>query len=131
MSKIKHTPAPWMLELPTPAEEDGGPDYDDPACREDLCIRMASALRDEDGNTPGSYFSAHLITLGEDMLPGQDPEMVANAYLIAAAPDLLAALKAALGFEGNLNGDERIAIGMAAISKAEGSALQASGREKP
>ena len=68
----KHTPGPWAIETVKRLIGDSKETYDS------LCVTFASPLR------------AKLICeLGADTLP-DNPQ---NARLIAAAPDLLAALK--------------------------------------
>lgn len=78
-----HTPPPWEVT----EDEDGH------------TIRMGSALA-----TPNDYEVQHVVTYdhglteeeaaGEEAQRRQLAEARANAYLIGAAPDLLAALKA-------------------------------------
>lgn len=77
----KHTPGPWECVW---SEDDGH------------VIRMSSALGGANG-----YESHHCIEYQHGLYPDdgdQFKEAKANARLIAAAPDLLAALKALLSF---------------------------------
>lgn len=99
----QHTPGPWAV--------DAGPH--DARGRRHLCIRpgqtgwLIASLRDEPGWGEGD--------------PSQRAE--ANARLIAAAPDLLAACIEALGMLpdcDNAHADVVMALIEAAIAKAEG-----------
>jgi hypothetical protein len=59
-----------------------------------------------------------------------DQILVANARLIAAAPDLLAALKGLLAIEADsMDGEERIEAARSAIAKADGIAAQSANGE--
>jgi hypothetical protein len=49
-------------------------------------------------------------------------EQTANVLIIAAAPDLLAALRLALPWLENRSNDEMVAVARAALAKAEGKA---------
>jgi len=111
----EHTPGPWKAE----GDLDGvREDY-----REDRCIVTADF--DYDART-GSIIG---------VLRGHGPELRANARLIAAAPDLLEALKGLFqncsmihklwGAHCNREeADAAIAAARAAIAKAEGTAHQ-------
>jgi len=80
--EMAHTPGPWVVHLPKPIDEqeDDGDGQ--------IAIHMGTRIK-----SPGYYRLAHEIVLGEGMEPGQNPEMIANAYLIAAAPDMYEALR--------------------------------------
>lgn len=84
MSETTHTPGPWQLVKQE--GEDWGVD---------LVVRMGDAI-----DSPGAHDAAHAFTYYEGLEPeGQDEEWVgkvlANAHLIAAAPELYDALAAA------------------------------------
>ena len=76
MSCREHTPGPWHLEI----NENSG----------DAEIVMGSALKDR-----GCYQPGHVVTLYPEMSEEYDDpnraELLANASLMAAAPDLLTA----------------------------------------
>lgn len=101
----EHTPGPWTV-VPDPDEEGrlleiSAPCHEHPDCAKTIVFGSRSSLRSSTG-----------------------PNTMANAYLIAAAPDLLAALRAILtdspetGFTGLTLENARAAH--AAIAKAEG-----------
>jgi hypothetical protein len=131
--KSTHTPGPWRAD--TYQNESNGvwnvtvnTDYPPALCNEARSIAVMT----------GSYYTAP----GEFHEPNALPVNQANARLIAAAPDLLAACKALIGYAEsdlrNLESDaangvedaqefydscrESIAAGYAAISRAEGGA---------
>jgi hypothetical protein len=89
----KHTPLPWVLVLPLDISDDEfeslTPSDQNKAGL--VAIHMATRLE-----YTGVYRSAHEIVLGEDMRPGEDPEMEANAALIVRAVNSHAELVAAL-----------------------------------
>ncbi|WP_213881255.1 hypothetical protein [Pseudomonas sp. dw_358] len=79
MPEIKHTPGPWVVEVDTWGT-----------------TSVKSANEEDLQEWPIEYFLAEKIgghIYGEDF--GDFSEVQANAKLIAAAPDLLAALKQA------------------------------------
>lgn len=79
---MKHTPGPWKTE-----EHDH---------RFTIVAPWSETLRAGSSNTFGSYLGAHICEIeycsSENAVPTRD-QAEANARLIAAAPDLLAALK--------------------------------------
>jgi hypothetical protein len=111
MSKAKHTPGPWIV---------GDQRRRDPGC---ILIHTSSGE---------SIASAWNLMRPDGS--GPDTPMEANARLIAAAPDLLAACKSAMELLDGLGGadvlgdffaaraDDESAKLMAAIAKAEGGA---------
>ena len=109
MSKAKHTPGPWRL-------------FDEiaPSGRYKKTVRWLTIHADE---TDGECIAE---VTGDDL---SDDERIANAHLIAAAPDLLEAAKAMDAAEvramrgGRGNGisyAEAVRMNRAAIAKAEG-----------
>jgi hypothetical protein len=105
MKTTNHTPGPWAVETAKRFIGDSEETYDS------LCVTFASPLR------------AKLICeLGADALP-DNPQ---NAHLIAAAPDLLSALRFLFADYIAIQGDQLtgssvpIEIAQAAILKAEG-----------
>lgn len=105
MTTTNHTPGPWAIETVKRTIGDSKETYDS------LCVTFASPLR------------AKLICeLGADTLP-DNPQ---NAHLIAAAPDLLSALRFLLADYVAINGEtltgSSVPADMArdAIAKAEG-----------
>jgi hypothetical protein len=101
MSGVKHTPGPWFLE-----------GYWDVKSKFDLGGWVSS-------NPPAG---CPIFQLEPSV--GTAEEIVANARLIAAAPDLLAALKTLCAAYDACNGDDHpaYALARAAIAKAEGGA---------
>jgi hypothetical protein len=103
--KARHTPGPWSL-----------PHFAEP----DVNCECGYVLTD---NLMGAVCTVHASGKGNDWTRhGDNPkfaEAVANARLIAAAPDLLAALKLAQTIIGHPD-DEGSKIIAAAIAKAEG-----------
>jgi len=105
MKTTNHTPGPWAIETVKRTIGDSKETYDS------LCVTFASPLR------------AKLICeLGADTLP-DNPQ---NANLIAAAPDLLSALRFLLADYVAINGETLTGssvpadMARAAIAKAEG-----------
>ena len=100
MSTAKHTPGPWQARWQDPI------DVDD-------CARIAIETAPDAGDIAG----IHHATRGEDE---------ANARLIAAAPDMLAALQRIAEYPRQRNDELSIAgaraIAAAAIAKATGEA---------
>lgn len=74
----KHTPGPWEVE------------FDEGGWGEGHTIRMASAIE-----SPHAHRTHHRIEYEHGLLPGDKgfEEAQANAHLIAAAPELLDALR--------------------------------------
>jgi hypothetical protein len=103
MAEAKHTPGPWLFEP-----------------------HNGYGAKDPDGEPwPFGYIStAHPSPIFELSTPLVFPheELVANARLIAAAPDLLAACQAVLGEWRDGYGLDCIEQLRAAIAKAEGRA---------
>jgi hypothetical protein len=99
---VKHTPRPWTVE-----ESDDGHE-----------IRMASRSK-----TPGYYQPQHCVRWDHGLDWEDDAkqyaEAVANVHLMAAAPDLLNALKAVMADKTTLSTRVR-GILEAAIKKADG-----------
>lgn len=94
---MSHTPGPWNMEFDC---DDGG--------RRFFCI-----LADN-----GTLEGGNIILDGVDIEGETEAEQMANAMLIAAAPDLLDALKEIIS---GWVGWERVEeIARAAIAKAEG-----------
>jgi hypothetical protein len=79
MSETKHTPGPWEVE------------FDDSDHSEGHIIRMGEAI-----DSPGYHKTHHRIQYDHMLYPGDKGfgEAHANARLISAAPDMLAALRA-------------------------------------
>lgn len=97
MTEAKHTPGPWVT--------DGG-------------AYVQALFHPTDGGKPFYRTIAHT---GQPLV--QPPEMGANSNLIAAAPDLLAALKIAAGWGyGQPPSSYEEEIVQKAIAKAEGRA---------
>lgn len=102
----KHTPGPWSIEDPM------GPE-------------IISIVR---GNDPQSWIDiAQIGTVGEGGDDRRYLEHMANAHLIAAAPELLEALETLLGDYEAMLGDgvcmnppQQAVIARAAIAKAKG-----------
>jgi hypothetical protein len=107
----KHTPAPWVLKI-RPAEHD-----DNVTVAE---IEQPRSVKYR-GAVTRMQSAEHIYGIGRD-------ELIANARLIAAAPDMLEALKGLLAdiqdYQriNNLGGDDNHwqAMARAAIAKAEG-----------
>ena len=111
MTQTAHTPGPWWIEPVGTIrnDADGNPRYD-----------LPRIVRFGDGH---SICKAHLIG-------GNDPDQaLANARLIAAAPDLLEALEAmieewidyaTLNNLGDPGAKHNIKLARAAIAKAKG-----------
>jgi hypothetical protein len=97
---MKHTPGPWIVddyETPDVIAEDGSV-----ICHVNCCDDFPCIGEDND--------KAQMAAL--------EAELKANASLIAAAPDLYAALKALCDLEDH--DDLLVQAGLAAIAKAEG-----------
>lgn len=101
MSQSKHTPAPWTIGDITSTSPGNG-----------LAGRLAASI----------HHSANLShplarVAARDDLDAE--EVLANARLIAAAPDLLAQLKHAIHWHDQLTAED-VARYMAVVDKAEG-----------
>ncbi len=103
--RAKHTPGPWVLEILQ--------GYDSFDCPVDSDVEITAA--------DGKHIHSHDLGYRDDT----DEEIKANARLIAAAPDLLDALKALtdrMSLYAGHHDDELTKIGRAAIAKATGEA---------
>jgi hypothetical protein len=116
--KTRHTPGPWKVSDKMMT--------DDMICRHDAigawlhsrrCIEGAGKLlANAESNEPiGPVYNG-----GHPQVASRD-EMLANARLIAAAPELLDALRLVLAHDGALTGADWETI-RAAVDKAEGGA---------
>lgn len=103
MIKASHTPGPWRID-----DEDA----------DEINIIGHPEWRCSRNGVYGEWDVATVADLGFDF-EGGGPEALANARLIAAAPDMLAALKLISGMDIY---HEALAIVDAAIAKAEGRA---------
>jgi hypothetical protein len=111
--QARHTPGPWEVEL----------------CRDDPDEAFASVDVDEGGPCGGGWQIAKCYS-GQEQQPPDDLDeacwvaTVANANLIAASPDLLAACEAAVAHFENIpttrEEDPIFAALRAAIAKARG-----------
>lgn len=98
---LQHTPGPWIANQYEDGDPDGGPNG------EFYFDGTFSALRRD-----GDDYRLEDVSLTDE----------ANARLIAAAPDLLAALRALLSQQPNyMAKSEEVAMARAAISRAEAS----------
>jgi hypothetical protein len=100
MSEAKHTPGPW-IDFPAPVINSVPMRFGD-------CIIGQQV-----------WAATTRICLVEEQNVGPEQEL-ANARLIAAAPDLLAALKEAVAHYRSYNLGEYIPVIEALIAKAEG-----------
>lgn len=106
MSEVKHTPGPWTLET----------------------VRTSSGLCHKIGPFPWKTGKENHACIYDDYPShGSDgtPELLANAHLIAAAPEMLEALIRALNYIENTEGEFGSILSSgeacrAAIEKAEG-----------
>jgi len=112
-----HTPVPWEYVVDDDGETIGAA----------IIIRMGTHLRGRNGWEPQHRIEYQVSAPDES--PEQFAEAEANARLIAAAPDLLAALKAlVVGVErddnpsdqGHCEHSDEMNAARAAIAKAEG-----------
>jgi len=109
----QHTPGPWFVNHPFSVEARLEPEF-----------ALPEGLASIDAPEGNHWGLAHVVVRMVDDTQ-ESPELVANARLIAAAPDLLAALKEAhAALRHHPGGDTRsgyeITRASAAISKAEG-----------
>jgi hypothetical protein len=102
-NQVSHTPGPWQAELPR--RNDAHMCRITTAWEQNNCYLQLGQTWDPEH--PVSYVGLSRM------------ECIANARLMAAAPDLLAALKAIDALPSELAG-EAWAIARAAIAKAEG-----------
>jgi hypothetical protein len=118
VEKTKHTPGPWKVSDKMMTDE--------MVCRHDTLGAWVHSRRHIEGagkllataqsNEPiGTGYNG-----GHPQVESRD-EMLANARLIAAAPELLDALRLVLAHDGALTGADWTAI-RAAVDKAEGGA---------
>jgi len=91
-NSCRHTPGPWKFD------------------------RKGRRIVDADGE----YVAPATLSRYHD--DRTDPEAIANARLIAAAPDLLAALRDLVNFTAQHNQGKYVMAARAAIAKAEGGA---------
>ena len=108
MSEIKHTPGPWETRGTLPGKSGAAIDIHG----DGVWVGSANGNHNTKGSRPTAGF------------PGND-EGNANARLMAAAPELLVALKKALYCIClDANREESIEISKAAIVKAEGETIE-------
>ena len=119
--EVKHTPGPWIAEHGT------GPTNKYATASTGVWSKpkfdVALELGDEDSDPMDP---AWVCGIWGDL----SPEDFANARLIAAAPDLLAALKALLEYSGIIEercGDAETKAARAVIAKAEGRSVLSNG----
>lgn len=101
MTEVKHTPGPWWSEG----------EYD-----EDECGCAIIAANTDCGPLPGNP-TRGMVAWASELLPERADECIANARLIAAAPEMLEALKKARDALGANAARDDVD---AAIAKAEG-----------
>lgn len=110
--QTKHTPAPWHMQTLSHQSITG----------HDICIiHGVTTQPTEDGKGQRYCY----ISADKPCFEVSDEEQLANAYLIAAAPDLLAALEQAVTSmqdSGYPNDHLSVKAARAAIAKAKGSA---------
>jgi hypothetical protein len=109
----KHTPGPWFM---ADWELDDGPNKDVIEAREPEVVAPGSR-----SIWPGGVRCMQIATVRDSSVDEETTS--ANARLIAAAPDLLEALRGLAypgAYEGQPSESERIAAARAAIAKAEG-----------
>ena len=104
----KHTPAPWVLEIRKGLGD---------ASREATVAEIGTSGKYR-GNVAYMQSAEHIDGIGRD-------ELIANARLIAAAPDMLEALKLCANFIANTESELGMTLpcgelARAAIAKAEG-----------
>ncbi|RVH21468.1 hypothetical protein [Sinorhizobium meliloti] len=102
MSPCKHTPGPWVV------------DYDETITNTDEFYSVKA-----NGRYIVSLFKSG-TSAEDEHSPEAESEVRANADLIAAAPDMLEALKGILSNPGGRCSAEQWQAGLRAISKAEG-----------
>ena len=112
MNNAKHTPGPWMVDV----------------IRADLpgYVLISTASQDHDPNSHHIGLAQVVWSMEDDRTEGNNsPQCEANARLIAAAPELLLALKDLVTTFDALHPEVRgipgttIALAHAAIAKAE------------
>lgn len=116
MNEHKHTPGPWKVSDKMMS--------DDMVCRHDALGAWVHSRRYIEGAGKLLANAESNEPIGTDCSGGHPQvesrdEMLANARLIAAAPELLDALRLVLAHDGALTGADWTAI-RAAIAKAEG-----------
>jgi hypothetical protein len=102
----KHTPAPWVLKI-RPAEHN-----------DNVTVAEIEVNGKYRGGIARLQSAEHIYGIGKD-------ELIANARLIAAAPDMLEALKLCANFIANTESELGMTLpcgelARAAIAKAEG-----------
>ena len=102
MSNKTHTPGPWEAS-------------NEPVASEGILIHRK--WRDKKGRRCTQFIASVCVTSPDSLLEN----CKANANLIAAAPDMYAALKAIYYGDGSLTESEIVKQMRAAIEKAEGS----------
>jgi hypothetical protein len=124
---MKHTPGPWKAELiehrPAYSKRERREEMDYEWIVEPVTIYPAECVTD---GVKHPHFTVARLPYGD----ATHPHAEANARLIAAAPDLLAALKATLHLSLEMKGTKNLAQSelsaiqdaKAAIQKAEGGA---------
>ena len=119
MSQAKHTPGPWVAIFPEHRQKHEGSDI---AMYEVMTEKTRKQLREEGLD---HYDRRHEDVANVSIVSNHfwrdmnDDEAKANARLIAAAPDLLAALIDVVGDDESLQNPWRVAA-RAAIAKATG-----------
>lgn len=83
MKKTKYTPGPWKLILPI--EEPEGKETEQGG---QIAVQMGDRI-----TSPGNFTVGNEVILDENCCPNDNLLAQANARLIAAAPQLLAALE--------------------------------------
>ena len=119
-TKAQHTPGPWKVSDKMMTDE--------MVCRHDNIGAWVYSRRDIEGAGKLLATASASEPIGTDYNGGHPQvesrdEMLANARLIAAAPELLDALRLVLAHDGALTGADWTAI-RAAVDKAEGGGAQ-------
>ena len=108
MSAPRHTPGPWAIGTETRGDE--------------ICtIHGVARQPTEDGKGQGWVYVHYPHTIEGDWHLASEDEKLANAYLIAAAPELLAALNALISKSTDIEGDwsEEWRAAIRAVEKAQ------------